>query len=300
MSAKVVVSYSELDTYRQCPLKHALAYRGRWRKDREGGALYRGSLWHLVMENHYLIIQDAQKRWGKVRFNQRERDEVEEQLQVMVDAILRDPTNGKWRSDEHELVGWMYDGYQAYYGLDENWRILAVELKDEVPLLNERGGVSRFRLKVKMDLVVIDMLTGRIEIIDHKSASDFTRPTELDIDDQFGLYTWAARQRGRKVFCSVRSDARTQRNVGPMKLEARFQRLPSYRTDTELTSLALDAYRTAKSAYSAANAVPFSSPNPSICKWKCDFLQVHLQARKGVPIETALKDFGFTQDFTRH
>ena len=35
---KIVVSYSELDTFRQCPMKHALAYKQRWTRPVEEGS----------------------------------------------------------------------------------------------------------------------------------------------------------------------------------------------------------------------------------------------------------------------
>jgi hypothetical protein len=201
------------------------------------------------------------------------------------------------QSEQQELVEWMYNGYVEHYGSDPQWQILGVELAQVVPLLNERGNRTRFRLKMKIDLVVKDRTFGGVWSIDHKSAKDLDREKTVDLDDQFGLYTWGLRQMGRPVRGSMYSGARTQRNKGPMALDTRFSRIRMHRTDIELTNLALDAYRVARAAYSGPNQdQPYSSPNPQTCGWKCDFTDVHLAARKGIPIQPLLRDFGFTRD----
>ena len=57
MSEQIVVSFSEIDTYRQCPLKHEWAYKQRWKRPvEEASALAKGSLWHLVLETHYNVL----------------------------------------------------------------------------------------------------------------------------------------------------------------------------------------------------------------------------------------------------
>ena len=50
-----------------------------------------------------------------------------------------------------------------------------------------------------------------IYLWDHKSAADFTRENEMDIDDQFGLYTAFLRQVGIPIFGTIKSEARTRR-----------------------------------------------------------------------------------------
>ena len=293
MAATITVSYSELDTFRQCPLKHALAYKQRWRKDQEeGSALSRGTLWHNVMEQHYLGIQE-----------QALRDTKSTEAVLLAHARTRVlpwlHTQGQ-QTEQQILVEWMYEGYVEQYGSDPQWEILATELPVETWLLNERGNRTRFRLKAKIDLIVRDRTFGGVWAVDHKSAKDLDRQKSVDLDDQFGLYSWLLRQIGKPVRGSTYSGARTQRNKGPMTLESRFSRIRMARTDIELNNLALDAYRAARMAYSPMNDQPYSSPNPQTCGWKCDFEQVHLAARKGVPITPLLKDFGFSQDFRRH
>ena len=48
-----IVSWSELDALKQCPMKHHLAYEERWTGPETSKALAIGSLFHKVMEAHY-------------------------------------------------------------------------------------------------------------------------------------------------------------------------------------------------------------------------------------------------------
>lgn len=280
-----VVTYSELDTYRQCPLKHQWSYIDRWREEpKEGSALARGSLWHAVMETHYWLI----KIYPKIS--------PEALLQFALQYWLTDPNSGS-QTDDQVLITWMYEGYLENYGKDLDWKLVAIEQAGRVPLPNPSGGRSRFHLQFKVDLIVAD--TRGVWLVDHKSARDFSRQTEIDIDDQFGLYSWALMQLGLPVIGTIRSDARTQRNKGPMELDNRFRRVPTFRTTKELENLALDAYQSAQAAYSK-NTPVHSSPAPDRCSWRCSYLNQHLLIRKGFDVELTMKDFGFAQSAEKH
>src|SRR5688572_26293198 len=108
MTARQTVSWSELDTYRQCPMKHYLSYKKRWTKPpRDDSALAKGNLYHEVMEAHYKAL----KAKPGDRFN------ALEAVGKCVDAMQA-------RGVEQEmidLVMWMYEGYVQVYGLDEQW-----------------------------------------------------------------------------------------------------------------------------------------------------------------------------------
>lgn len=280
-----LVTYSELDTYRQCPLKHQWSYVDRWREDpKEGTALARGSLWHNVMECHYWLI----KLYPKISHKD-----------LMVFALqhwLTDPNSGDQNEDQ-KLITWMYEGYLERYAKDQDWRLVAIEQAGRVPLPNPSGGRSRFWLQFKIDLVVAD--TRGVWLVDHKSARDFSREAEIDIDDQFGLYTWALKKLGLPIIGTVRSDARTQRNKGPMAMDNRFRRVPTFRTDKELENIALDAYKTAQSAY-RKDAIVHSSPAPDRCSWRCSYRNQHLLVRKGFDVALTMRDFNMSQMAEKH
>lgn len=298
----IIVSYSELDTYRQCPLKHQLGYKLRYRKETTSDALNRGTLWHHIMEAHYTTL----KTWWDGDRDMAEGFVLEVARQA-VEKILEDSG-----SEHAELVAWMYQGYVDHYGIDDNWRPLALEYAFQIPLPNEKGRPSRYHLKGKIDAIMRDMNTGLIWVWDHKSGANLPSQMDLEIDDQFGGYTWAMRQLGHKVVGSLHNANRTTRNMAdfpdytgkskPQTLEQRHFRTYLNRGDQELTSIALDAYNTARNAYPPKSMqLPlYSSPDPRQCGWKCDFKEVHLAMRTGIPAKEALEDRGFIQDFTRH
>lgn len=308
---KIVVSYSELDTFRQCPLKHRWSYIERWSKPQEeGSALSRGTLWHTVLEAHYNAIKQWQSLYDNGRFPVAlTADRRNEILGSCLDAVMPLLHAQGAQTAQQELVEWMYRGYVEHHGLDSAWSILSVENRDLVPLLNAAGRPSRYWIKVKIDLIVRDWEVGGLWVVDHKSAKDLDRPKDIDLDDQFGLYTAGVRWRLARdkignpndLVGSVYSGARTQRNKGPMVLESRFARTRMFRSQPELDAIMRDAYTAARAAYSKQNRDnPYSSPNPNQCGWKCDFLDVHLAVRKGIDPRHALPDFGFEQNFERH
>lgn len=308
----IVVSYSELDTYRQCPLKHMWAYKERWTIPKEGGsALHRGTLWHRVLEDHYRTLQTVWDEGGVTNTT----DEYDPDILARCAKAARVhlfADDGDYINEDAELIDWMYSGHIDKYGIDKDWRPVAVEFPFQIPLLNENGRPSRYHIKGKIDLIMVHQYTGLLWILDHKSGANLPSQMDLEIDDQFGLYTWAMRQLGWDIVGSIHSAARTKRNTadfpgytGKLKaqtLEDRYRRTLLNRSDTETTAVARDAYAAARNAYPPkSKQLPlYSSPDPRQCGWKCDFKETHLLSRQGVDPTAALSSSGFIQDFTRH
>jgi hypothetical protein len=291
--AKRIISYSEIDTAKQCGLKHQLGYVERWSKPQPpDSALSKGTAWHLVMETHYNVLKNGGDLDACVLAVTRKIEGLDDSLQG--------------------LVWWMYQGYVAHYGADPEWQILAVEHNAVCRLPTPRGTPSSFYLKVKIDLVVRNRRTRNILVVDHKSGKDLPGQKMLELDDQFGLYTWAMRQIGKKVFGQVYNAARTYRlqadvtSPGATPLDERFRRVPLYRTDKELEATVRDTYLLASARYrdqAAANrmgVMSARSTNPETCQWRCDYKDACLAGRKGISIQGFLHDTGFEQSFERH
>lgn len=304
----VTASWSELDTARQCPHKHNLAYRRRWRTERTSPALSRGTSWHQGMEVWYDRRLDVETRIQTIR------------------ELYGQTLPEQERGPEDDLLWWMFEGYSDHYGQDQQWKIVAVELPFLVPLRTVRpdgtlGRRSRIWLKGKIDLVVLHL--GRLWIVDHKTCANLPNDKELALDDQFGLYTWALRELGRPVFGSLHNAVRTKRpnpnDTRPVDAqgrrlnkdgtvsrnqpagstpEDRFKRTLLYRTDAELNTIAAEAYRTLHGIYFRGNDE--RHPNTDTCKWRCDYLEACLGSRKGQDEARLLEDLGFRIDRTRH
>ena len=311
MPRKIIVSYSELDTFRQCPLKHLWSYKQRWQKPaREGGALDRGTQWHRIMEEHHGVLRKHQQNPTGHRSPANDREVLREARRA-VEPLLVDTRNGE-QTETQELLEWMYDGYVEQYGLDDEYITIGLEVPFAVPLPWPDGRPSHYIFKGKIDRIMKSRYDGGLWIEDHKTCKDLPTEFELQIDDQFGGYTWAVQQLGYKVRGAIHSAARTTRNTGdypdhmprykPQTLEQRFSRTYLNRTDRELVAIANDLFATARNAYPpAGQALPlYSAPDVRQCGWKCDFKEIHLGAREGMDPVSLLKADGFAQDFTRH
>ena len=134
MPKKVIVSYSELDTFRQCPLKHHLGYVQRWTKEKgEDSALSRGTYWHQVQEVHHLTIQRHQRNPEQRPSPAYEKQQLQE-ARAAVLPLLYEPRTAKPLNSNSELIDWMYQGYVETYGVDREFTTVGVEMGFVVPL----------------------------------------------------------------------------------------------------------------------------------------------------------------------
>lgn len=316
MSEIIVASWSEVSTARQCPNKHLLAYKERWTKDNDDlSPLTKGTMWHLVMEDHYrhrMLVQQKEPTPHSTA-----RKTVEARL-----ASFRD--EGR-HPDNIDLMEWMYQGYVDTYGEDRQWRILGVEHRFQLPLPEEDGSDSGFFLKGSIDLVARN-LQGELILVDHKTCSMLPEDADMQLDDQLGLYDWAMWRlaKGKAKVC-IYSYAKTKMNKGDhpgaieeweerkaagekpgvrpkaQPLETRFAREYAARSEQELVNVALDALATLKMAYGTTGRHARNFDKSS-CKWMCSYKDACTIGRKyGRERELKfLKDVGFRQDFTRH
>lgn len=301
------VSYSEIDTYRQCPLKHDLKYRLGYKPPTEKEAFRLGHIWHEIMQVHYGVIKEWQELTAKVtpHASMAAGAKLLEHCAREVGYVLDNVD-----ADTRDLMQWAYSGYVEMYGTDHQWRIIATEVKGQTPL--EPGGPEFVWV---IDLVVEDYQYGGIWIIDHKFPGDLASDVEIDLDDQLGLYWLGWSLSGdplcRNVNGAMLNQSRKKRNVGdmvppplfangkpkgkPQSLDQRFLRTRTSRTLDECRAIGQDAIRVTKvMKFAQENDATYASPNPQTCKWKCDFRDQHILSRSsGIPITEVVEDFGF-------
>lgn len=310
----IVASWSEISAARACPNKHKLAYGQRWtRQNEETSPLTKGTMWHILMEDHYRHLMLTQKGEATPYPTH----------QAAVEARLRQFAEEGRLQDNIDMLEWMYRGYLDTYFTDHEWKILAVEYRFEVPLLRADGTPSLFRLKGAID-VIMRNTRGQLGLVDHKTCSVLPKNVDVALDEQLGLYHWAMRQMGHRVHQCVYSYAKTKMNKGDMPgaidewlekkangekagvqpkaqpLETRFTRLYTDRGEQELTNIALDALDTLETAYGAkTHARHFDKDS---CKYYCSYTDACLRGRKYGDAEERreLIDLGFVQDFRRH
>lgn len=307
------VSFSELDTFRQCPFKHQLAYTEGYKPGREKEAFRLGHIWHAIMETHYRVIKMWQATRGHGKSPANGTADAVELLECCAHEVGITCFDNIEDDETRELMVWAYLGYVEAHGCDPQWRIIAIEVRGETPL---QPGEPEFVWVI--DLVVEDFEYGGIWVVDHKFVGDLMNDVEIELDDQLGLYWLGWSISGdplaRQVNGAMLNQARKKRNVGdfpdeqrgtfkngklkgtPQSLEQRFKRERTSRTLDECREIGRDAANAVKAMrLMQQNGVVYSSPNPKQCGWKCDFREVHILSRSsGIPVREILSDFGFT------
>lgn len=272
----VVVRHSRLKDFRQCPLKHELTWNQRWTGE-PSLASQLGTAWHEVLESHYTEIRNQQREHLDTHPHRNLRnfllrtDPVEDRAWATIDKY----------PEFAETLDWMYEGYREQHGFDETWQILAIEEEIEAPLRDADGNPTRFVLQWHTDLLVRDLSTGYIQVIDHKSTKEKLRQIDIDLDDQFGLYVLGWRRIGVPAMIPVCNQARTEKLKRPMTLDERFARLNSYRTDIELHNIERDTVAACRALTSLdVQNDPYSAPDPRVCGWRCSVKEIHMIMRK--------------------
>lgn len=292
----IQVSNSEVDTYRQCRLKHQLSYIERWRTDEEVEALSRGTLFHSVMESHYNAIQ---------KFAADDKIPDADDLYLAVVPWLREEGTGM-QTERQELVEWIYHGYVECYGLDPKWDIVGVEVPLDYPLGGENSG---FRLAGTADLIVRDKDVGNgLWIVDHKTCKDLPKK-DFDLEDQTAVYTYLLKKTGYDIRGAIYNHCRTYKlKTREMDFDERFKRQFTVRSDQELETCAREVLELMQEAYEnherrsfSTDDVPITydaprSPNGDTCNWKCGYTEACIAGRKygSERTRTFLKDIGFT------
>lgn len=306
----IQVSNSEVDTYRQCRLKHQLSYLERWRTDEEVEALSRGTLFHSIMEAHYNELT-RQRSTGE--YDNASEASLSEDLFLAVAPLLYEEGTGA-QTDRQELVEWIYKGYVQCYGLDESWEIVGVEVPLDYPL---GGDDSGFRLAGTADLIVRDTSVGNgLWIVDHKTCKDLPKK-DFDLEDQTAVYSYLLKKEGYDIRGAIYNHCRTYKlKTREMEFDERFKRQFTVRSDQELETCAREVLELMQEAYGnhdrrlrEAPAVdgdlqPYDaprSPNGDTCNWKCGFTEACIAGRKYGPdrTRTFLKDIGFTVHETK-
>lgn len=268
------VSYSELADFRQCAHKWSLGYVQKWTPAEVSAALNKGRLWHEVMEAHYRLDGG---------------------VDCLTVADLLHPQDGSEQDDVQVLVEWMYEGFCERYGQDAEWEVLEIEKVDEVNLPIP-GGKRRspIKLKIKIDQLRRHVATGKLWLWDFKTAARFPSELALDFDDQSTLYQYGYEQLGYEIEGIVFDVARTQRNKGPMELDARFTRIPVFRTPEQLLNTAHDAWRSARRMSHLTQGVSDRATNQRSCIERCSFSEPCLAGRKGLDEQEFMRSMGFT------
>lgn len=270
----IVVSWSELKSFRDCPMKHWLAYRMRQEGKPDSHASTVGKIWHSMQQD-----------WYQGRIDQTPIPE----LQTTIAG-----THLSWRAEsekEADILStllWMWDGFLEAGDPFADCTVLATEYKVEIPLPPAPGQPDHvsFVLKVIIDLIM--QRGNKVIVVDHKSQAKAGNPDnmsrDMDVDDQLGLYLFAIRHlyelRAGQASCCWSYAITTELKKTPRTLDERYWLVWSARTDAELDAIGREASDTAMDAYRRPLALePPRHPDKENCRWRCDHREPCFYAR---------------------
>lgn len=302
MPRELTLRFSELATLAECQLKYKLAYAERLTGDSKA-RLVLGTAFHALLEGHYKAFaqQDA-------AFQQRDLVQARQYAGRHLN-VVRQTSEGK-HIDEAMLdqLRWMYEGFIEVYGTDPDYdRIISVEQRRVVKLVSHLG--VRVNLGVTADLIVHHAKYDKVLLVDHKTlsgrdAGKAATAKENQLDLQRGVYTASYSRQGPKrdriqIFGALHNTIRTDKLQRTMLLAERYGRAAVYFNDRELDAIWEEAQNLARDAVEIrlgrgrAKRL-YSSPDPQVCSWKCQFKEPHLTSRATGrdPVQVAL-DYGF-------
>ncbi len=311
------VSWSELEALRQCPLKWKLAYDERWQGQATGtDALSKGSCYHSVKEAHFKALMSTQADPDATP-----QDRLAHAVMKAQERIDQMREANEYPEETVKLIEWMYVGYVERYGIDPDWRIMAVESSHVVPLYEPIGRTGEwqeaddFNMKIKLDLMVTDR-RDRLWIVDHKSAGKVpTGEKDFQWADQFGIYQYGVWQLGYRPTGTIHNCSLSKPNKGDLFSEGdpewkstmkatdpekRFKRTFMDRTMQELRTIQWEALQTFRNNRAALYHP--RHPDEERCKWKCNFNDACNMGRRNGEEATReyLLDIGFSQEFRRN
>lgn len=167
-------SYSEVDTFLRCGRMHYYSYGLRLRGKFNGEALERGIIGHEALASYYRGRMDGLSH----------DDAVGEAFVTLGKAGSESEAYDKTKLNfaTADLVSLYLDHYA-----NDPIEVLAVETEFSIKILDD------YELPVRVDLIVRNLHTGRVEAWDHKFVKDFYDEEAVRLKPQLPLY-WAGLQ----------------------------------------------------------------------------------------------------------
>ncbi len=212
LGKRVVVTNSELGTFRNCRQLWDFGYRQLLRPKRVARPLAVGSAVHSGLAAMYRAIQSAQHNGASVLLKQDQLTAIAlEGMRLKLGDHLRglyelmeqgQDVNiaelvAESETAEREVRGTI-ERYVATFHTDAaRYKVLAVEQSFATPMLADDGRATpRVMYRGVFDLVVLDQDSGDVVLVEHKTSAGDARKaeTKLDMDPQTTGYVWTLQQ----------------------------------------------------------------------------------------------------------
>ena len=170
------ISNSEVGTWLTCKAKYRFAFDMKLEKINKSEALNRGILGHEVLEQYYSCLRDGMSHDAGVVVA------VNYLQTVMIDH----PEQADMCMELHTLLTRFWD----YWRGNPDWKILETESAYDLEI------TEQFTMPMRLDLLVQEIATGKIYLVDHKFCYDFWNEDDIALSPQFAKYVGALRANG--------------------------------------------------------------------------------------------------------
>jgi len=173
------ISNSEVSTWLVCQRRYYYDFDLNLQPNNFTETINRGLLGHEVLAVYYKELQRG-----------RDHDTAVDTARKFLGSFMH---GGTYDLSIVLEVDRILQGYWAYRQGDPNWRILHVEDQFDLFFTEE------FEFSMRLDLLVQDMTTGEVILVDHKFVYDFWNQSDLALNPQLPKYIGALRVKGFKV-----------------------------------------------------------------------------------------------------
>lgn len=266
-----MVSHSQLGVWNRCSHKWHLSYQEGWSNKDQPIYFQRGGLIHEALAEYYERVRNGTITLGD--------DSILKHLSM---NWIEEGVPVEMVNDVMQIVRRYITDFSPFE--DKDLEILEVEERFVMDLETPLG--RPYKLQGIIDLVVRLKSTGKIFIFDHKSSgsASFRTDEALAMDTQLPSYVHLLREHGTDVFGMVFNFLNTynykdRRNTPVDKL---FKRVPSYRTERELSVILHETGKAVDEIYDRRN-----NPRRSYaydCD-RCNLQELCLMGMRGIDLD---------------
>lgn len=269
------VDVSEVKTWKDCKRKHLFNSRNRYHlvPNKPNDNLIFGTQFHEVLHMIYMGVS----------------------IDKILEWIDREVTDSVYWKTMNNMAQGYYNG--PYQKDKDRYVVIDIEKKFDYPAISSGDGDDEpVRLCGSIDMVCIDVLTGKLCGFEHKTAKNFRPDVYNIIDEQPRVYTWALKKilddyhRHNKYLEITEVDCIYLNQVKKLQTKFEFQRTECRYSEEDLNNFMDDFCRT---IHDIAIGDVDTAPCPGFMKCQmCDYADLCMHyGYKNVEKENILEEF---------
>jgi hypothetical protein len=271
------ISNSEVATWLACKRQYYYEFDLNLEPKSGSSALDNGTLLHEVLAFYYDGLKAGLSHAQAVEV-------ARKHLMTFMATV------GMYELDTIMKVDKLLQGYWDYYQGDPDWEILEVEKSYELPIS------PSFTFAMRLDLLVRVRSTGKVLLVDHKTAYNFWSQDDMELNPQFPKYIGALRANGIYVDGAILNQIRT-RSIKNPTTDQLFKRAPYKPTPAKIneamkeqviSSQEIAQWRELPLEVRKDRAVRVLQ-KAGVCKW-CNVKSLCLSEYDGGDITTAIQN----------